>query len=78
MSGPPEEYRPVACGLVDRIEAAATLARPCEVVYLDDEGRERRVRDRFVDWFVRDGEEYARLAEGLILRLDRIVSLQED
>lgn len=78
MKGSAGEYRPVACGLLDRIEAAATLGRACDVVYLDVGGEERRVTDRFVDWFVRDGEEYARLAGGLTLRLDRIVSLQED
>lgn len=68
-------YRPIACALHDRLEAAATLGRPVSIVYRDAEGAPHAVEDRIVDVFARGGEEHARTATGLVIRLDRLESV---
>lgn len=68
-------YRPIDCFVHDELLARATLARPTELVYTDEGGVERSVRDRIVDVFARDRAEYLRLANGLEIRLDKLVAV---
>lgn len=70
-----EPYRPIDCGLHDELLARATLGRPTEITYLDQDGVQRTVRDRIVDVFARERAEYLRLAGGLEIRLDKLVSV---
>jgi Rho-binding antiterminator len=68
-------YRPIDCGLHDRLEALATLRRPCRVVFHAEDGAHREVQDRIVDVFARAGAEFVRLASGTEVRLDRLRSV---
>lgn len=70
MSG---DYRPIDCGLHDRLEAAATVRRTGLLRYFDGH-RLVEVRDRLADVFARDGAEFVRTAAGVEVRLDDIVS----
>ncbi|HLS90308.1 MAG TPA: hypothetical protein VK101_03580 [Limnochordia bacterium] len=70
-----EPYQPIDCGVHDELLARATLARPTELVYVDEKGVEQRVHDRIVDVFARDRAEYLRLASGLEIRLDKLVAI---
>lgn len=66
-------YRPIDCGFHDELLALATRRRECEVVYLDEEGRERSTRGIIEDVYSRGGAEYLRLAGAETVRLDRLV-----
>ena len=45
--------------------------------HLDDGGHRRVVDARVADLFARDGAEYMRLDDGSLIRLDRIVSIED-
>jgi len=68
-------YQPIACSLHDRIEDAAVRGRFVDIVFATPDDTQDTVNDRIVDWFSRDGEEFLTTASGLIVRLDRIISI---
>lgn len=70
-----DTYRPIDCGVHDELLARATLGRPAELVYVDQNGARRTVTDRIVDVFARNRAEYLKLACGLEIRLDKLVAL---
>ena len=70
-------YVPIDCEFHDVLEAAATLRRIVAIDHLDDEGNRRVVDARIADLFARDGAEYMRLDDGSLIRLDRIVSIDD-
>ena len=70
-------YTPIDCEFHDVLEAAATLRRNVAIDHLDDEGNRRVVDARIADLFARDGAEYMRLDDGSLIRLDRIVSIDD-
>ncbi len=69
------DYRPIDCGLHDRLEAIATTGKVVEIVVRSGDGGPRRFEDRLVDVFARDGEEFVRTGGGELLRLDQLVSV---
>ena len=69
------DYKPFDCSLHDELESAATLRRTVSIVYETSE-ESLEVKDRIVDVFSKDGEEFIRLASGLTIRLDRIISFE--
>lgn len=69
------EYRPIACGLHDRLEALATTGGVVRVVYRAPDGDRRTLEDRLVDVFARGGEEFVRTGRGQRIRLDRLESV---
>ena len=69
------DYKPIDCSLHDELESAATLRRTVSIVYETSE-ESLEVKDRIVDVFSKDGEEFIRLASGLTIRLDRIISFE--
>lgn len=70
------EYRPIDCGVHDRLESYATLGSVCSVSFVDSAGSERSTSGRIVDVFARDGAEYLRLEDGTEVRLDRLRTVQ--
>jgi Rho-binding antiterminator len=71
----PSEYRPIACGLHDRLEALATTGVVVPIVVRAADGERRILQDRLVDVFARDGEEFVRTGRGETIRLDRLESV---
>lgn len=71
-----QAYSPISCALYDRLEAFATLGRPCRIVYRDPEGKSRERVERIVDVFARGGEEFLKTATGIEIRLDRLESVE--
>lgn len=65
-------YAPIECSLHDRLEALATLGRPCRVVYRTEAGEARELEGRLVDVFARGGAEFVKLDSGDEIRLDRL------
>lgn len=70
-------YIPIDCEFHDVLEAAATLRRNVAIDYRDDEGNRRVVDARIADLFARDGAEYMRLDDGSLIRLDKLVSIDD-
>jgi len=68
-------YQPIACSLHDQIEAAAVRGRLVDIVFARPDDSQETVNDRIVDWFSRDGAEFLTTASGLVVRLDRIISI---
>lgn len=70
-------YVPIDCEFHDVLEAVATLRRVVAIDHLDDEGNRRVVDARIADLFARDGAEYMRLDDGSLIRLDKLVSIDD-
>lgn len=68
-------YQPIACSLHDRIEDAAVRGRFVDIAFAAEDGTAKVVNDRIVDWFSRDGAEFLTTASGLMIRLDRLISV---
>lgn len=70
-------YIPIDCEFHDVLEAAATLRRIVAIDHLDDEGNRCVVDARIADLFARDGAEYMRLDDGNVIRLDRLIAIDD-
>lgn len=68
------EYIPISCSLHDQLLSLATLRRHARIVYRDA-GREETIESRIDDVFSRSGAEYLRTAEGALIRLDDLISV---
>lgn len=66
-----EPYRPIACGIHDRLEDLAVRRVRCAIEYADGDVI-RETSGVIVDVFARDAAEFLRLDSGAELRLDRI------
>ena len=69
------EYRPIACGLHDRLEALATTGDVVQIVTRSSDGARRTLEDRLVDVFASGGEEFVRTGGGELIRLDHLESV---
>jgi Rho-binding antiterminator len=67
-----DEYKPVDCGLHDRLEELSTLGQPARIAYRDERGEVREAEGTIRDVFAHDGAEYVRTEAGEEIRLDRI------
>ena len=74
MENTKDAYQQVSCGFVDKIEEHATLKKVGEIVYTE-KGVIHRVSGQIVDRFTKEGAEFLKLADGTVVRLDRIVTL---
>lgn len=66
------DYKPVDCGLHDRLEELATLRQPARIEFRDERGEMRESRGTINDVFASDGAEFVRTDGGEEIRLDRI------
>jgi Rho-binding antiterminator len=67
-----DDYKPVDCGLHDRLEELATLRQPALITFRDERGEVREARSTVNDVFTSDGAEFVRTDDGQEIRLDRI------
>jgi len=73
---PDAPYSPISCSLHDHLESAATLGRPCRIVFRVALGAApQEVLDRIADVFARGGAEFLLTAGGTEVRLDRLESV---
>ena len=68
-------YRPIACGLHDRLEAIATTGGRVRIVARIPGTGRVTLEDRLVDVFARGGEEFVRTGRGDLIRLDHLESV---
>ena len=70
------DYRPIDCGVHDRLESFSVLRTRCRIDFHAADGTARSVNGRISDIFARDGAEYLRLDDGTEIRLDRLRTVQ--
>jgi transcriptional antiterminator Rof (Rho-off) len=70
-----QNYSPIACNLVDYIEESITLHKEGEIVYVDENGKNRYYLGQARTWETRaDKAEYLILKNGEAIRFDRIIT----
>ena len=67
-------YTPIDCSLHDRLESMAELGTEILLVYAVD-GASTRRSERIADVFTRGQEEFVRLAPGIEIRMDPLISV---
>lgn len=65
-------YEPINCDFHDELTSRSTLGQRAEIVYTQD-GSEHTVLDYIDDVYTKGDSEFALLRDGLVLRLDQIV-----
>ena len=71
-------YSPIDCGLYDHLEIAAMRRRDVTLVYHDEHDQPQISQTRIADLFSTEAqEEFAVLADGTHLRLDRLIQLDD-
>lgn len=70
-------YQPISCEFHDVLEANATLRKPVEIRYRDDEGGVQERLAIVKDVFARDGSEFVVLSTGETVRLDRLIGVDK-
>ena len=72
-------YTPISCSWYDRLEALATLKKPCEVIYLDAEQNTRQnYVGQILDIYARNKEEFLVLGKDepvVTIRLDYLIAI---
>lgn len=68
-------YTPPSCRLYDHLEASSMRRSAAVVIYKDENGHENALETTIADLFSKDGADWARLENGLVIRLDRLVSV---
>ncbi|KRA51032.1 hypothetical protein ASD77_15480 [Pseudoxanthomonas sp. Root65] len=75
MPDTPVPYVPINCEFHDVLEATATRRATVVIRFLDDAGLPQQRDTRIVTLSARDGIEYAELATGERVRLDRLLDV---
>lgn len=72
---PDKSYQPIDCNYYDRLEAWATMRTICQIVFRDETAKEQEISARIVDVYALNKVEYMRLDNGLVIRLDSLISV---
>lgn len=75
MEGSEKIYQPIDCDYYDRLEAWATMHTVCLLVFRDEQGVEQTVSGRIEDLYALNKVEYLRMDNGLLIRLDQLLSV---
>jgi Rho-binding antiterminator len=70
-----DKYIPIACQLYDKLEELAVKKVRTKITYLDYY-EEKVVEDFIVDFRTKNKEEFLILANGIEIRLDKIITLE--
>ena len=69
------DYSPIDCNYYDRLEAWATLKESCTIVWINNDGIKHQVKSKILNFEIRNGAEYLVGEQGLQIRLDQLVSV---
>lgn len=70
-----KKYVPINCDFYDEIEIRAMRRTSCTVVYLAENGESVSIKGIIKNVYSKDKEEFLEMENGLIFRLDRLISL---
>lgn len=68
-------YQPINCDYYDRLEAWATMHTICLIRFKSEDGQVQEVSSRISDLYVLEKVEYMRLENGVVLRLDTLIDV---
>ena len=71
-----QTYTPVDCGFYDTLELAAMRREYLNMVYRDADGTSVPVKAFIEDLWAKDGEEFMRIHNGAVIRLDHILKIE--
>jgi len=77
MQTPEQPYQPIDCNYYDRLEAWATLRTVCRILYRDENEQQKEVSAIIEDVYTALKVEYMRLDNGLVIRLDKLVAVND-
>ena len=77
MQTPEQPYQPIDCNYYDRLEAWATLRTVCRILYQDESEQQKEVSAIIEDVYTALKVEYMRLDNGLVIRLDKLVAVND-
>jgi len=77
MQTPEQPYQPIDCNYYDRLEAWATLRTVCRILYRDENEQQQEVSAIIEDVYTALKVEYMRLDNGLTIRLDKLVAVND-
>ncbi|QEF98257.1 hypothetical protein Mal15_23060 [Stieleria maiorica] len=69
-----EPYTPISCGFYDQLEILAMRKSPTTIRYRDAEDHEQQITAVVADVYSEDKQEWLKLDDGTIIRLDRLIS----
>lgn len=75
MEAANNSYQPIDCNYYDRLEAWATMHTICQIKLRDEAGAEQEISAKIEDIYALNKVEYMRLDNGLVIRLDSLVSV---
>lgn len=70
-----KEYQRIDCHYYDELEAIATLRKKVTILYETEEGPATLEAVGIQDLFAKNKEEFVKLSNGLILRLDYLLEV---
>jgi Rho-binding antiterminator len=70
-----DAYTPINCDSYDILLANATLKKKCNILYADIDEKTLRTEAIIIDVYTKAKEEFVQLNNGLVLRLDKIISV---
>ncbi|HEY0333944.1 MAG TPA: hypothetical protein VGC74_09580 [Stenotrophomonas sp.] len=77
MSDPDEGYSPINCEFHDVLEATAVRRRVARIGFVDEHGKPQERSAKITDLTAHDGAEYLEIDTGERIRLDRLVSIDD-
>jgi Rho-binding antiterminator len=72
-----DKYIPISCSYHDILESIAVMNEQCDIVFVDEKNQKHSIKARISDIFAKSGEEYLRLENGSLIRLDRLRLVNE-
>lgn len=70
-----KSYSPIDCNFYDELESIATLKKKSAIIYRNDIGVSIKTEDTIKTFITRDKEEFAELENGMLIRLDQLISV---
>lgn len=71
-----EKYKPINCDLHDHYLEYATFKKPVTITYMDEEEKKELSGVTIIDVYTTKKEEFMKLSNGTVIRLDRISSVE--
>ena len=70
------DHIPVSCDLHDRLEEISSRQRQCCIIYREKSKQLTKVCGYIVDIYAADGEDWCKLDNGTLIRLDLIEAFE--
>jgi RimJ/RimL family protein N-acetyltransferase/transcriptional antiterminator Rof (Rho-off) len=70
-----QEYSPIDCDFYDELESLATLKTEAEIIFKNEIGVHVKTKATIKTFFTKQKAEFMELADGTILRLDKLINV---